>query len=132
VLLVPVLVSQAVDQGQERHLENDRVSQPHHRCHDGVEPSARLLRDQPALQELRDQRPDPHVDDQLGQDQQGQAHQIAHVRFDVANERERRAAEGAPFQDREQEQRHPGDDRDRDDPAMKQLERRARHPQPEE
>ena len=80
---------------------------------------------QAALDELAHHRPHAIVDDELRQDQQRQREQQPDLGLDVVEERQRDAGPGVPFDDRQHEQRHPGQCRQHDQAAAQHLQRIA-------
>ena len=101
-----------IDERDHQHLRRDGIAQAHGRRDGRVELRSRRVRDQAARQELPHHGAHPLVDDQFRQDQQRQREQQAHMDVDVVEERQRYApAPGVPFHDRQEQQRHPGQQR---------------------
>ena len=81
-------------------------------------------RDDAPLHELRDDRADALMHDQLGGDQDRQRDEETDVRLDVVEERDPdRAARAHARERRQQQQRQPGDARDDQHPPAQQLQR---------
>ena len=76
---------------------------------------------EPALDELRDDPAHAQMDDQLRQDEQRHDDQKAHMRFDIADEGDRHAAEQRALDEAQQQQGHPDDTADDDDTPQEMI-----------
>ena len=72
------------------------------------------------------------MNDPLGQDEQGECHEEPDLRLQVLQERYPAAAESPSLERGQDEERQPGDQGDRDDAPVDEIERRARQARSQE
>ena len=72
------------------------------------------------------------MDHDLGHDEQGQGQEEARLRFEVLQEREPDPRQRLPLQDRQDEERHPGQQGDGHDPPPQEIEGRLHQPAAQE
>ena len=117
-------------QQEERHFGEKRIPKAHCAGDEVVEARPILRGHQVATYELRNELPEPAVDQDLRPDQEGQRRHELKVR--EVEKKRHRAAHEPPRERRQQRRRKPGDRDEREYAAPDQPERRPRQPRPQE
>lgn len=122
--LDPCGVPHGEDECEKTELQNDRVAPAHRRGDDFVEARTVLGTDDSLLYEECHGRPEPFVNDLLGQNEQGERHEEADLRVQILQEGNPDSAERPSLEQGDDEERQPGEKDARADTPIEEIESR--------